>query len=33
MVIPVDSDFFRYLTSSAVVPAVGAEEAAGETGE
>jgi membrane protease subunit HflC len=29
IVIPVDSDFFRYLTSSAVVP----EDAAGETGE
>jgi membrane protease subunit HflC len=29
IVIPVDSDFFRYLTSSAVV----AEEPAGEAGE
>jgi membrane protease subunit HflC len=33
IVIPVDSDFFRYLTSSAVVPADGAEETAGEAGE
>jgi membrane protease subunit HflC len=33
IVIPVDSDFFRYLTSSAMVPADGAEEATGEAGE
>lgn len=33
IVIPVDSEFFRYLTSSAVVPADSAEDAAGETGE
>jgi membrane protease subunit HflC len=33
IVIPVDSDFFRYLTSSAVVQADGAEETAGEAGE
>jgi membrane protease subunit HflC len=33
IVIPVDSDFFRYLTSGALVPAFGEEEAAGEAGE
>ncbi len=33
IVIPVDSDFFRYLTSGALVPAFGEQEAAGEAGE
>ena len=33
IVIPVDSDFFRYLTSGALVPALSEEEAAGEAGE
>ncbi len=33
IVIPVDSDFFRYLTSGALTPAFGEEEAAGEAGE
>ena len=33
IVIPVDSDFFRYLTSGALEPAFGEEEAAGEAGE
>ena len=33
IVIPVDSDFFRYLTSGALVPAFGEEEAGGEAGE
>ena len=33
IVIPVDSDFFRYLTSGALAPAFDEEEAAGEAGE
>jgi membrane protease subunit HflC len=33
IIIPADSDFFRYLTSGALVPAFGEEEAAGEAGE
>jgi len=33
IVIPVDSDFCRYLTSGALAPAFGEEEAAGEAGE
>jgi membrane protease subunit HflC len=33
IIIPADSDFFRYLTSGALVPAFGEQEAAGEAGE
>jgi hypothetical protein len=33
IIIPADSDFFRYLVSGAQVPAFGEEEAAGEAGE
>jgi membrane protease subunit HflC len=33
IIIPVGSDFFRYVTSGALVPAFGEEEAAGGAGE